>query len=71
MIARLILFVVIAALAVVAAERLRGLLPGSRPGGRRLRRDRSARPAAEIEQATRCPDCGAWVLAGASCRCGQ
>ena len=71
MIARLILFVVIAALAVVVAERLRGLLTGGRQSARGLRPGRRARPAAEIEQATRCPACGAWIVAGAPCGCGR
>ena len=65
MIARILLFVVIAALAVVAAERLRNLLIGDRQGAR----GRGPRPGAEIEQATRCPDCGSWIVAGAPCRC--
>lgn len=72
MIARLLLFALIAALAVIAAERLRTLLTGHRPttrGGRPLRDMPSA--SGEIQQATRCPACHAWVVAGTSCRCEE
>lgn len=65
MIARLLLFLILAALAVVAVERLRRLLAGGRTGVH----GQGTRPAAEIEQATRCADCGAWIVAGTRCRC--
>lgn len=72
MIARVLIFAVSAGLAIAAANRLLRLLPARRPdNGNDGWRDGRGEGVARVEQAGKCPACGAWVVAGDHCRCGH